>query len=121
MGPDRASAAASAHSPEIAVVGEGVEVAARRLTKDRDERRLGELRYLADGRQPPFPQLLGGDRAHAPQPFHRERVEKAELAARRHHQQPVGLGHAADYLGEELGAGYPDGDGQADALADLAP
>ena len=96
-------------------------MAARRLAQDRDERRLGELRYLADGRQAPFPQLPGGHRAHAPQPFHRERVEKVELAAGRHHQQPVRLGHSAGHLGEELGAGYPDRDGQADALADLAP
>src|SRR5439155_926341 len=51
----------------------------------------------------------------------RERVEKAELAARRHHQEPVGLGHRAGNLGEELGAGYPDRDGETDALADLAP
>ena len=119
--PDRASAAASAHPPGIAVVGERVEVAARRLAQDRDERRLGEPRHLADGRQPPFLQLPGGDRAHAPQPLHRERVEKVELAAGRHHQQPVGLGHSARHLGEELGAGHPDRDRQADALADLAP
>ena len=41
--PDRAPAAASPHPPGIAVVGEGVEVAARRLAQHRDERRLGEL------------------------------------------------------------------------------
>ena len=32
----------------------------------------------------------------------------------RHDEQPVGLGDAARHLGEELGAGHADGDGQAD-------
>lgn len=48
-------------------------------------------------------------------------MEEAELGAARDHQQSVGLGHSAGYLGEELGAGDPDGDGQPDPLADLAP
>ena len=37
-----------------------------------------------------------------------------ELAVRRHDEQPVGLGHRARHLGEELGAGDADGDRQAD-------
>ena len=36
----------------------------------------------------------------------------------RDHEQPVGLGHGAGHLGQELRAGHPDGDGQADPLAD---
>ena len=57
------------------------------------------------------------DRPDAPQPLDRQRVQERELAVGRHHQQPVGLGHAAGHLGQELGAGHPDGDGQADLLA----
>ena len=48
-------------------------------------------------------------------------MEERQLAVGRHHEQPVGLGHAAGHLGEELGPGHPDRDGQADVLADVAP
>ena len=34
-------------------------------------------------------------------------------------EQTIGLGHAACHLGEELGPGHPDGDGQPDPLADI--
>ena len=36
-------------------------------------------------------------------------------------EQPVGLGHAAGHLGQELGAGDPDGDGQPDVGQHLRP
>ena len=49
-----------------------------------------------------------------------ERVEEGQLAVGRHHQQAVGLGHAARHLGQELGAGDADGDGQADPLEHVA-
>ena len=96
-------------------------MAARRPPEDRDERRLGELGDLADGGDPALAELVGGDHPDTPEPFHRQGVEEGELAVGRHHQQTVGLGHAAGHLGEELGPGDPDGDGQADPLADLAP
>jgi hypothetical protein len=44
-----------------------------------------------------------------------------ELAAQRHHQEPVRLGHAAGHLGQELGPGDADRERQADLLAYLAP
>ena len=65
--------------------------------------------------------LRGGDRADAPEPLDRQRVEEVELAVGRHHEQAVGLGHAARDLGEELGPRDADRDRQADLLAHLAP
>ena len=85
-----------------------------------DERRLAEPGHLAHGRDAAVAQLAGGDRPDAPQPFDRQRVQEGELAVGRHDQQAVGLGHAAGHLGQELRAGHPDGDGQADPLADVA-
>ena len=37
------------HAPGIAIVRQGVELPARRASEHRDERRLAELRDLADG------------------------------------------------------------------------
>ena len=71
-------------------------------------------------RDPALAQLVGGDRADAPQPLDRQRVQEGELAAGRHHEQAVGLGHAAGHLGQELGPRHADRDRQADALEDLA-
>ncbi|MCP9947062.1 hypothetical protein LUX33_00360 [Actinomadura madurae] len=48
-------------------------------------------------------------------------MQELQLAVRRHHQQPVGLGDAAGDLGEELGAGDPHRDRQPDLLGDLPP
>ncbi len=95
-------------------------MAARRPTEHRDQRRLGEPSDLADGLDPPVAELAGGYRPDAPEPFDRQRVEKGQLAVGRHRQQTVGLGHAARDLGEELGPGHPDGDGQTNPLADVA-
>jgi len=102
-------------------VGEGVEVPARRSPEHRDERRLFALGDLADGGDPPFAQLPGGDRTDPPESLDRERVEKGELAVRRHHEPIVRLGHPAGDLGEELGPRHPDRDRQTDPLADLSP
>ena len=41
----------------------------------------------------------------------------AELAVGLDHEQPVGLGHAAGHLGQELGAGHADADRQPDLVA----
>jgi len=57
-----------------------VEVPASSSPEHRDERRLVALGDLADGGDPPFAQLLGGDRTDPPEPLDRERVEKGELA-----------------------------------------
>lgn len=100
--PDRASTATHSDRPGISVVREGVEVAARRLPEHRDERRLGALDDLADGRDAPFAQLLGGDRTDPPEPLDRERVEKSELPVGRHYEQAVGLGHPAATLARNL-------------------
>ena len=66
-------------------------------------------------------QLAGGRRPDAPEPLDRERVEELELAAGGHDQQAVRLGDPARNLGQELRAGDPDGDGQADLLAHIEP
>jgi hypothetical protein len=44
-------------------------------------------------------------------------VEEGKLAARRDEQEAVGLGDGARDLGEELRAGYADGDRESDSLA----
>ena len=66
LGADRAAAAADPHRPGIAVVGQRVEVPARRPAEDRDQRRLGELGDLADGRDPAIVELVGGRPARRP-------------------------------------------------------
>jgi hypothetical protein len=121
LGADRAAAAADAHRPRIAVVGQRVEVPARRQPEHRDQRVLGQPGDLADGRDPPLAKPPGGDRPDAPQPLDRERVEECQLAVRRHDEQAVRLGDGARHLGEVLGPGHPHGDGQADPLANLTP
>ena len=65
--------------------------------------------------------LPRGHRPDAPEPLDRQRVEEGELAVGRHHQQAVGLGHAARHLGEELRPRDADRDRQADPLAHVAP
>ena len=52
-GPRSSADGARPDAPRIAVVGEGVEMAAPPPAQDRDERRLSELRDLADGHQGP--------------------------------------------------------------------
>ena len=52
LGTERAPAAAAAHRPGIAVVREGVQVAARRPPDHRDELGLAQRGDLADGRDP---------------------------------------------------------------------
>jgi hypothetical protein len=54
--------------------------------------------------------------ADAPQPFDWEGVKEGQLAVQRHDEQTVGLGHGAGHLGEELGPGDADRDGQTDPL-----
>ena len=94
---------------------------ARRPTQHRDQRRLGELGDLADGHDASIVELASGDRADAPEPFHRERVEERQLAIGWHDQQPIGLGDATGDLGEELGACHTDGDREPDPFEDVAP
>ena len=94
---------------------------ARRPPEDRHEVGLPELGHLADGGDPQAAQLVGGHGPDAPEPFHRQRVQKRQLAVGRHHEQAVGLGHAAGHLGEELGPGHADRDRQTNPLEDLAP
>ncbi len=47
-------------------------------------------------------------------------MQKGQLTVGRNHQQAVRLGHAAGYLGQELGPRHADGDRQVDPLAHLA-
>ena len=101
--------------------GEGRDVPPRGPAQNRHQRGLGQARDLPDRRDPPAVELVGGHRPDAPEPLDRQRVEKGQLAVGLHHEQTVGLGHATCHLGEELGPGHPDRDGQTDPLEDVAP
>ena len=120
--PDRAAAAPDLHRPRIAVVGERVQLAARRPPEPQDEQRTRRARRPR--RRSVMPRswsFLGRHRPDAPEPLDGERVEKRQLAVGRHHEQAVGLGDAAGHLGEELGSRHADRDRQADLLEHLAP
>ena len=93
---------------------------ARRPPEHRHQCGLGQVGDLADGGDPTVVKLPRGDRADAPQPFHRQRMEERELGVGWHHEQTVGLGDRTGNLGEELGAGHPDRDRQADPFEDVA-
>jgi len=83
---DRPPAPTYVHWPGIAVVRKGMEVPARCSTEHRLERRLGDLRDLADGLEPPPVESPGGRRTDTPEPFDRQWVQKGELPVRRHDQ-----------------------------------
>ena len=68
------------HRPRVAVVGERVEVAPGGAAEHRHQADLVERGDLADGGMPRSVQLLGGDRADAPQPLDGQRVEEVEFA-----------------------------------------
>ena len=89
---------------------------AGRLSEQRDEHRLRELRDLTDVSDPALVQLARGHGPDAPEPLHGQRVEKGQLAIGRHEEEAVGLGHAARHLGEKLRPGDADRDGQADPV-----
>ena len=113
----RRSSAAGARRVDparVAVVRERVQLAPRRAAEQLHERRLGELRDLADRVDPARVQLRRRLRPDAPQPLDRQRVEEVELAVGRDDEQPVGLGDAARDLGEELRARDADRDRQPD-------
>ena len=99
---------------------ERVQVTARRAAEYRHQRGLADTRDLADRRDPARVELGLGDRADAPEPADRERMQELELAFGRDHEQPVGLGHAAGDLREELRARDADRDAQSDAFEHLA-
>ena len=119
--PDRAAPAAGHHPPRVAVVRQGVELAPGRPSRELDERALAQRRDLADRDDPARAQLRRGDRTHAPQPLHRQRMQEGQLAVGRDDEQAVGLRHPARHLGQELGPRDADRDRQPDALAHLAP
>ena len=108
------------HRARVLVVGQGVQVPSRGGAEHRHQRARRQPRHLADRGQAVGVQLgrrLGPD---APEPLDGQRVEERGLAVGRHHQQAVGLGARARHLGEELGAGHADGDGEAHLVADGA-
>ena len=82
----------------------------------RPERGFAQLGDVGDRLDAVRVQLLGGLRADAPQPAHRQRMQERQLAVGRHQQQAVGLGLLAGHLGEELGARDADGDRQPDLV-----
>ena len=104
--------------PRVAVVGERVQVAARRRGRaSRRARPRGAARPAPTVAIPRACELRGRHRPDAPEPLDRQRVEEVELAVRRHDEQAVGLRHAARDLGEELRPRDADRDRQADLLA----
>ena len=118
---DRASPAPDLHQTRVAVVGQRVQMAARRQPEHRHQRGLGQTGDFADRRDAPGVQLGGGLRPHAPQALDRQGVQEAELVVGGDDQEAVGLGHAARHLGEELGACDAHRDRQADLLAHPLP
>ena len=78
---------------------------------------LAELGDVGDGLDAVRVQLVGGHRADAPQPAHRQRMQEGQLSTGRNQQQAVGLGFLAGHLGEELRPRDADGDRQADPVA----
>ena len=78
---DRAPAHAGRHPPRVAVVRQGVQLTARALPDEPDQRRLRELRHLPDRRDPARVQLARGDLADAPQRLDRQRMQERELAS----------------------------------------
>ena len=78
----------------------------------------GRLRCRRRSPIPSVSELVRRDRAHAPEPLDRQRVEELELAVRRNDQEAVRLGDAARHLREELRPRHADRDREADALAD---
>jgi hypothetical protein len=118
--PDRTPAPVGLDWTGISVVGECVQVPARRSTEQRNERRFGELGDLTDGRDPDASELRRRRRPDTPEPLDRQWMKKGELAPRRHQEQPVWFGDTARDLCEELRPRDPDRDRQADPLADLA-
>jgi hypothetical protein len=117
---DGAPTLPDAHSARITVVGERVQLAPRRRAERRDERRLGDLRDLADGPDSTFAQLAGGHLADAPEPLDGQRMEKVELTVARHDEQAVRLRHTARHLGEEFRPRDADRDREAHALEHVA-
>ena len=97
-------------------MGEGVQVVPGSGSEHRDERMLGHGGHRADGVEPAFAELVGRDRTDAPETAHVERMEELELAVGIDDEQPVRLADPAGHLGEELGPGDADGDGQADLV-----
>src|SRR6478672_12175297 len=76
-------------------------------------RHAGEL---ARGGDPDAVEPDGGRRPDPPDPLDREWVKEGELVPGWDEEEPVGLGDCAGDLGEVLGAGDADGEGQAQAL-----
>lgn len=113
---DRRSTPTGDHPTGVVIHGQGVQVATAGRAQHRHESGLGHGGHMADGVEPLGPQLVGGDRADAPQRPHIEGMEELELVIGVDHQQAVGLAHPRGHLGQELGAGDPDGDGQPDLL-----
>jgi hypothetical protein len=79
-----------------------VQVAARGAPQQQHELGLRQRRDLADRRDPACVELARSHRPDAPQALDGKRMEKRQLAVGRHDEQPVGLGHPARDLGEEL-------------------
>jgi hypothetical protein len=117
----RPTRSAARSRPRVLVARECVEVPARRSSERRHERLLAQRGDLLDGRDSEPVQLLCGDSSNPPEPLDGERVEKCQLALRRHEQQPVRLCNSARHLRQELRPRDSDRDRQADALAHGAP
>jgi hypothetical protein len=109
------------HAAAVDVAGQAIQLTAHCAACHRRENGLGKFGDLCDRLDPVAAQLLGGLGADAPQPPHRKGMQKLQLAARRDHQQTVGLALLAGEFRQELCAGDPHGDGQAYLIAHASP
>jgi hypothetical protein len=116
---DRPAAVADPHPARVAVVGQRVQVPAGVPAEHRDQPGLADPGDVADRVDLPLAQLGRGDRADAPEPLDRQRVQERQLLVRRDHQQSVRFADAAGHLGQELGASHPDRDRQTGLFAHL--
>ena len=95
------------HAPWVAVVGERVQLAAGGAAEQRHELVLASRATCADGRDPVRVQLAGGDRADAPQPLDRQRMQERELGAGGTTSRPSGFATALATLARNLVGATP--------------
>src|ERR671918_99777 len=98
-----------------------MEVAPGSPPKYCDQRRFIQARDMSDGGDADAAKLLGRYATYSPESLNSKRMEKSQLAVRRHDEKAVRLRHAACNLGQEFGPRHTHRDRQADLLPDLRP
>jgi hypothetical protein len=88
-------------------------------TQQRGEPFRRQCRHLADGDHAGVVEFGGCHRPDSPEALDRQGMKKGDLLLGRDHQEAVGLGDCACHLGQELGPGDTDRDGEANLFSDL--